>query len=772
MKDLIGRIGRFCENHVEKIVLILVSLVCVWLLFTRVIFSPNVMTIDRTGKAYTPREIDTQIETKAKDLRAKLQGQKKSATTKTYARKLDGPIDAKDPVIAGIIGRPLPQGFAGLFDSPLNFVHADVTTKPSSISPERLYAGRKYRMPEIPDITEVSVSQLRAAAYVPLQPVTMQNTYDKAVVEPNDIDLVTVEARFDVAELYRRFQASFAGVDVQKEEWRDPCLAKPVFAAVQLERQELAEDGAWSDWKPVPRTRVESYRDLFQVVERVEDLPPGGLDVRLMQFRPDAAVMGLLQPESYQIASAEEDWFPPSFYTKYKDLQRKADADKRRDEKEKDRKQTTSTDLRREGMNRGGQQGSPYGGGMQGGRAGQGGRIRPNQQGMPGGDGMYGPQRGGQGGRIRPGQAGGMAGGDPYGGLGQRGGRTGRAGAIPGGPGDPYGGMGMGGQALRRSPTNEVLYDLSKELISYREDLSKREKPVLIWVFDDTTEPGRTYRYRVRLGVFNPVAGTDQFVERDVNKKDQVVLWSRYSEVTKPVAIQNMVYLFAKDVQDKSGLATVEVARYCLGYWRSQDFQVKPGEVIGKVMDVKKDDEQKNRAKARMAGMYGYPPGAGDRITGAGGPPMGPGGMPGMPAYGAVTPEQQNQPKTVNYGTGKFVVDLVPVNDWGSAPNLRPRLYHDMLYTGDGMRIEHMPVNAANWPRDLAAAYQYIQSEKRKEPQPFRSFNKSGLRGRTRGGRGGMEGGYEDMGGGAYEDMGGYEGDPYGGGGGGPYGPY
>jgi hypothetical protein len=225
--------------------------------------------------------------------------------------------------------------------------------------------------------------------------------------------------------------------------------------------------------------------------------------------------------------------------------------------------------------------------------------------------------------------------------------------------------------------------------------------------------------------------------------------------VTQPIAIQKRIYLFAKDVQDKASTATVEVARYSLGYWRSQDFQVKLGETIGKEMEPKKEDDKKSN-RARMAGGYGYPPGAGpDRITGMrGGPPMGPGPMPG---YLPTTPDQQNVPKVVDYRTGKVLVDLVPVSDWGSAPNLHPRMYHDMLYTDDGTRIEHMPVNAGNWPKDLASAYQYILSEKRKEPQPFRAFNKGGMRGRGgRGGRG-ATGGFEDEAG-LYEDMGGYEG--------------
>jgi hypothetical protein len=300
-------------------------------------------------------------------------------------------------------------------------------------------------------------------------------------------------------------------------------------------------------------------------------------------------------------------------------------------------------------------------------------------------------------------------------------------------------------------------------MITFREDLSKRTKPLLIWVHDDTVEPGKTYQYRVRVGVFNPVAGTGQVVDRDMDKKDQVILWSPYSQVTNPVDVQQRTYLFARDIQDKTNTATVEVARYALGYWRTESFQVRPGEAIGKEMEPKKeDDREKLRAKdrARMAGGYGYPGGS-DRITGMRGmPPMGPGGMPG---YGVPTsPDQQNVPKTINYNTGKVLVDLVQVNDWGAAlqgpsgarPNLRPRLYYDMLYTGDGTNIEHMPVSAANWPKDVAAAYQYIQTEKRREPQPFRAFNQGGMRGRGRGGPGGMEGGYEDMG--MYDEMGGY----------------
>lgn len=40
-----NKIARFFEEHVEKMVLVVVGLVCAWLLITRVIFSPNMVEV-------------------------------------------------------------------------------------------------------------------------------------------------------------------------------------------------------------------------------------------------------------------------------------------------------------------------------------------------------------------------------------------------------------------------------------------------------------------------------------------------------------------------------------------------------------------------------------------------------------------------------------------------------------------------------------------------------------------------------------------------------
>jgi len=740
MRELLGKIGRFCENHVEKLVLVIVCLVCAWLFFTKVIFSPNGVPYD--GKTFSPSQIDKYIQTKADDLRASSMGSASGGQEKGYVSKITGPIDPNDPVVAEVfVGRPKPRSFLEVLQSPLAFMtsgDAVVAQKTTRRGPEL----PRYSLPRVGSVTDVAVSYIRAAAYVPLDPVTPETTYSQVETEPNDLDLVTVEAKFDVAELYRQFRAHFAGTEVEKEAWRDPCLAEPKFAAVQLQRQQRLDDGRWSDWVEVPRTQVEANRQLFTVIENVRDLPPGGLNVRLMHFDNKATTMALLQPEAYQIASSEEDWFPPTFYKKFKELQRKVEIEERRKEREeqRDRQDTTAGGGRRRD--------NALGGGGTSSRDRTPGRRRDTAGGGmgAGNQAMYGgaqtQRTRGARGRTRPG-----AGMDPtMAGGGARGGRTGRRGGMDQGY-DMGGGYPMGGVGGRLEvTTDEVYFEFAQAKMNYMTDLAKEKDPVLFWAMDDTAQPGGAYRYRIRLGVFNPVAGTDKLTDRDMDKKDQVILWSDASETTEVVEIPKRLYFFAKDVQEKTKTATVEVARYALGYWRTEDFRVQPGEVIGEEKEPEPEEEPTRRAMGRMGG---------GRITGAAGRdmmgagPYGAGGRGMMPGgmYGAQKPGDETTPDIIDYRTHAVLIDLVPVNDWG--PNLKPRVYHDMLYTADGVNIEHMPVSTRNWPKNLLSAYQGIVLAKRKEPEPFRDFQQTG---RGRGGAGGMNpyGGGEmqyDMGG-------------------------
>jgi len=692
-----SKIGGFFEEHVEKMVLVVVGALCAWLLITRVILSPNVVPYD--GKNISPTAIDEQIYAKAKLLQQKLNEAPEDLPP--YDPKVDDYVALLDSAIRGVDVRP-------------------VRLAPYPVVAREGPGGGVYSLPRIGEVSDVDVEHIRTVAYVPTVAITPETPYDKGNNEPNDLDFVTVEAKFDVAGLYQRCRENF--VEDVEEQFADPCLAKPVFARVQLQRQELADDGTWGPWQDVPRPRIDAYKRLFQIAEHVKDLPPGGLKVQLLQFDNKQVQMNLLQPEAYQIASADEEWFPPVLHRRFQDIQRKTSLEEKREaretEKETQTRSTTATDTR---TNR-----------------------RPTRT-----------TRGGAGDAY-----GGGVGGDAYGGDTRRGGsrrdRFGTQGQLPGDAGRPTRGargatddaalydMGLEGlglgttdprAALRKPSVNEVYIKFDEIRITWLTDFTKLREPLAFWAHDDTVEPAKTYRYRIRLGVFNPLAGTNQLSEKDKALKDQVILWSDFSAVTKPVEILDRLYFFANSVREMEKAVTVQVSRLALGRWYSRNFVVHQGEQIGNVIEP--EPEKPDRSALGATGLGATLGGLGD--------PMG-----RFPGFG-VPQEKSDVPETVDCTTGAVMVDAIIVNDWSGAPALRTRNYHDMLYSYDGVSIEHMPVGSTYWEPQLQAVFSHIARKQRESHEPFKAFGTGGRQQRM--GDGMQE--YYDMGEEMLYDMGG-----------------
>jgi len=264
--------GYFFEEHIEKIVLAIVGLVCLWLLITHVLISPNYIEYD--NKKFSPGDIDNYISKQAEVLEDRLNRKPEPKTP--YKPNIDKFIAKIDLAISDIdISLSLPQPNRSLTD----------------VGDDRVYS-----IPLIGKVNEPAVEHIRAVAYVPIGEIGEENIYGEDEHEPNDVDFVTVEAKFDVAGLYNRFYESFAGENLQ-DEWRDPCLAAPIFAAVQLQRQELLSDRGWSDWQIIPRTKIDHRKKMFKVIEELEELPPGGIKVRLLQFNDPIVTKDLLQPD-------------------------------------------------------------------------------------------------------------------------------------------------------------------------------------------------------------------------------------------------------------------------------------------------------------------------------------------------------------------------------------------------------------------------------------------------------------------------------------------
>jgi hypothetical protein len=703
-------IGSFFEEHVEKIILVIVGLICAWLLITRVILSPNTVSYD--DRNFSPSAIDNYALGKAQELR----------------EKLNAPPDQIDPY------KPKADEFLAMLDSSINNV--DTTLWPVVPYEHGVEAGGVagvYNLPRIGEVNDVAVEYIRAAAYVPTGEVTMQNPYDKAGNEPNDIDLVTVEAKFDIKQLFDSFNENF--VEYVEEQWADPCLAKPVFAAVNLQRQKLSSDGTWSDWQDVPRAKIDQYQKLFQITEDIQNLPPGGLKVQMLQFDNKQVQIELLQPQAYQMASANEEWFPPVLHRKFKDLQTKEELEEKRQARETEREQQREQDDSR--RNRRADS-----------RTGIGGRTTRSGSGFsPGATGdLYGS--GGTNTRSRdrsrdrqttPG----------YMGDGGRSGDRRRSSRTRTGTTDPmtdalglYGSEGLGdgrGGTLRRGPTtNDVYYEFDEVSLNRLTDFSKLKEPILFWAHDDTLEPKNTYRYRIRLGVFNPVAGTNQLSEQDIAQKNNVILWSDFSDITEPVEIPGRSYFFPRDIQEAAKTVTVTVCKYVLGHWYSEDFKVSKGESIGDVMEIELEEDKTQRGR----GIGGR--GSGSRITGGRGDYMGDYMGDRFPSMAIMPKEKTNVPESVDYSTGAVMVDAMSINDWWGDSTRRSRHYYDLLYSFDGINIKHMPIGTTYWSKEMQTMFNHIAKLEREPHEEFKAFGT----GRRRGGLPGQ---------GIYDDMGGYE---------------
>ena len=677
---MLKKIGRFFEEHIEKIILVIVGVLCVLLFIWRVLLSPNMVEIvnnDGKTEKLSPVNIDDRVYQEAKKLN--------QMQDNSYI----------DPNLY----EPKTPDFLAVLNSALGNINTQLAMpNPEIITPSAVARG-PYVVPEsIGRITEVAIEHIRAAAYVPIEPVTEQRTYDQVEHEPNDIDLVTVEGKLDIASVYSIFNECF--VDQVEEQWADPCLAIPIFASVNLQRRELMSDGTWSDWGNVKRTQIDQHKNMFENIGDGRNLPPGGLKVQMLQFNNKQVQIDLLQPEAYQMASAREEWFPPLQHKTYKTAVDKEKREERREardsEQQQDRNRETTT--RRSGRTDNTRSGSGRGG---------------LNSGIGMDSGTRGTRRGGsRRGSTRGGEAGFSDGTTTGRGTRRRGSREDSTMMemerfMPG-----------SGLTAQDSPINEVYRDFNKIRLNWTIDLSKMREPLVFWHHDDTVEPEKSYQYKIRIGVFNPVAEAG---------KEEAVIWSEFSDVTNPVDIPGKHYFFVKSIQETAKTVTITVCKYVLGYWRSEDFRgIGPGEAIGGIIEKEPEESDEQPIFA-----------GGDRRF----------------ATPIVTrPEERTvEPESINYDTGAVMIDVVAMNDWiaSDGSNLSIRPYYDMLYSFDGTNIEHTPVNSSNWPAHMKREFDRVNRLSREEPEAFKAFGSSGTQRGT--GADSMRGGeFDDM---MYQDM-------------------
>ena len=617
--------GNFFERYIEKIVLAVVGIVCAWLLITHVLFSPNKIEYD--NRKFAAGRIDDYIA--------------------NQALELDNVVNAR-PKLREVY-EPNVSNFLALIDTTLADIDANLYLPVPYYSSMTLEENRIYQMPLIGKVDGIAAEHIRAVAYVPLEQIDEENAYQSSNSESNDLDFVTVEGRFDVVGLYERFKESFTGLYLDPQ-WRDPCLGEVVFAAVQLQRQQLEDDGNWSGWQVVPRAKIEQYRELFEVIEDVKNLSAGGIKVRMLQFDNSQVRGELLQPAGDQIASAHERWFPPSIHKKYVKYMKETQLDAMRSERESENleKEKLELELRRI-------------------------RIEASRR-----------KTSSSGTSTTIGDSPGMT-------------------TI----GDSPGTVSRRESALSSRRERGVEEELLKpETVSVSEtvsesdfsdefdslsivqisDIRRMDGDFVFWANDDTVQVGQTYRYRIKLGVFNPIAGTNWFSKDDKALKNKVVLWSDFSDVSDVVEIPKMLYFFPVAITTGSGRLQTQVARYKMGYWYIKGFFVLPGEVIGCPSVIGKKED-------------------------------------------GLGLDSDSSLDSVDFSTGMLFLDFRAVNDWSFwSGKSRKSAYFEMLYSVSGDNIEHLAVKQARWPGELNLRYRIIRKLERQPHSPLRQWGSEDIR--------------------------------------------
>jgi hypothetical protein len=617
-----GRIKtNLIELFIDKAVLAVAVIAALAILFIFVIGSPNAVEYD--GKKVTPGKIDASIYNEALKLQEKLKEEPQDNNS----------YEPKAPLYLGLIKNSIKD-----VNTNINF------PLPGYPTGTVIAANRIYQLPTIEQIENPSTAVVTMAAFVPTEELSDTLTYDKAETkpEPEDVDLVTVESSINAKQLYESFRTALAGKKIP-DEWKiEEQYARPVFAKVELQRRTLLEDGSWSQWMEVPKIKT-CHPKKTQLPVQVDEYGTQ-IAIAMEQFAKTEIRNEILQPPWYDNAIPTEKWLCPLLYNeRQKKLDKEqAELKKQQLEAEKAKKLLEKTPRTRQPAA----------------------RPTPTPTQPPLG-GLGGIEGGGGGGT--PGPAGGQPQTLPK--------QQPRPSPVP--PRQqqqPRTKQTVPATAEKRQTLTEE-QKFNELLLTEKTNPADLEK-LVFWAHDDTTKPGEKYQYRIRIGVFNPIAGKPWFSQEQKDLQDQMVLFSSFSESTETIEIPNKLHFFATDIREVEKGYTVDktvevkVARYTLGNWVTKTFSVKNGEQIGTVINT-----------------------AGTRLEKAG-----------------------IQTESIDLATGNVMVDARRVTEWVGAGFLRAREFYELLYCKTGQAIATVPIKERYWPEEIAKVYKEIEQAEAAEP--------------------------------------------------------
>ncbi|HUW81841.1 MAG TPA: hypothetical protein VMZ31_03460 [Phycisphaerae bacterium] len=114
----------------------------------------------------------------------------------------------------------------------------------------------------------------------------------------------------------------------------------------------------------------------------------------------------------------------------------------------------------------------------------------------------------------------------------------------------------------------------------------QRRKEDFLWAYDLSITPGRTYRYRSRVILYNWYVGV---VSRVVDRADaeKIQLVGAWSDPSEPIDVEDDTYFYLASGDPANKEARVDVYKWFLAQWHKQQFRVGVGEPIGAAKRVR-----------------------------------------------------------------------------------------------------------------------------------------------------------------------------------------
>ncbi|MCP4712697.1 MAG: hypothetical protein GY869_29065 [Planctomycetes bacterium] len=189
---------------------------------------------------------------------------------------------------------------------------------------------------------------------------------------------------------------------------------------------------------------------------------------------------------------------------------------------------------------------------------------------------------------------------------------------------------------------------------------------IRIWAHDSLVKPNEHYRFRMRIGIFNPIAGKDWFTADQQHLKDEILVWSEWATPVKPgpsgadaeeefIQVPQRVVFFPKRTGTNTDQenARVVVYRWQNGKWNQRTFTVGPGSAIGE-----------------------------ETVE-----PAGP----------------DEDPVTIDYRTGVTLIDIIPdqIHYTETGRTMTEVVTLDLVYREANGTIKWLGANPATWPKSL-----------------------------------------------------------------------